>query len=122
MRDLTPGTQAYSEQGLSVRSGNTLPSASTDAGGAARYGVAFLVVALGGALLWACLAPLDQGVVGSGTVVVAGERKAVQSLVGGVVEKLLVSDGDRVSQGQLLVQLNTVQAQSQRDVLSLIHI
>jgi len=117
MRDLTPGAKMYSEQGLSVHGGTALPSASTDAGGAARYGVGFLVLTLGGFLLWACLAPLDQGVVGSGTVVVAGERKAVQSLVGGVVEKLLVSDGDRVTQGQLLVQLNTVQAQSQRDVI-----
>ncbi|NUT87607.1 HlyD family type I secretion periplasmic adaptor subunit [Pseudomonas corrugata] len=116
MHDLTPSPHAYSEPGRSLRSVSPLPGASTDAGGAARYGVGFLVLALGGALLWACLAPLDQGVVGSGTVVVAGERKAVQSLVGGVVEKLLVSDGDRVSQGQLLVQLNTVQAQSQLDV------
>ncbi|WP_041020738.1 biotin/lipoyl-binding protein, partial [Pseudomonas sp. SHC52] len=116
MHDLTPSPHAYSEQGRNLRNVSSLPGASTDAGGAARYGVGFLVLALGGALLWACLAPLDQGVVGSGTVVVAGERKAVQSLVGGVVEKLLVSDGDRVSQGQLLVQLNTVQAQSQLDV------
>ena len=116
MHDLTPGTQMYSEQRPSVRDKPTLPSANTDAGSAARYGVGFLALALGGFLLWACLAPLDQGVVGSGTVVVAGERKAVQSLVGGVVEKLLVSDGDRVTQGQLLVQLNTVQAQSQLDV------
>ncbi|MGH8329448.1 MAG: biotin/lipoyl-binding protein, partial [Pseudomonas sp.] len=116
MRDLTPGAQTYSEQGPSVRGATTLPCASTDARGAARYGVGFLVLTLGGFLLWACLAPLDQGVVGSGTVVVAGERKAVQSLVGGVVEKLLVSDGDRVTQGQLLVQFNTVQAQSQLDV------
>ncbi|SFX82566.1 MULTISPECIES: HlyD family type I secretion periplasmic adaptor subunit [unclassified Pseudomonas] len=116
MRDLTPGKQVYSEHGMSVRNVSVLPGASTDAGAAARYGMGFLVLALGGALLWACLAPLDQGVVGSGTVVVAGERKAVQSLVGGVVEKLLVSDGDRVSQGQLLMQLNTVQAQSQLDV------
>ena len=86
MRDLTPGTHTYSEQGLSVGSANTLPRASTDASGAARYGVGFVLLTLGGFLLWAFLAPLDQGVVGSGTVVVAGERKAVQSLVGGVVE------------------------------------
>ncbi|NWC09399.1 HlyD family type I secretion periplasmic adaptor subunit [Pseudomonas agarici] len=110
MRDLTPGVTMYGEV-------PALSRASTDADGAARYGVGLLVVALGGALLWACLAPLDQGVVGSGTVVVAGERKAVQSLIGGVVEQLLVNDGDRVSQGQLLVQLNTVQAQSQLDVI-----
>jgi len=86
---------------------------STDASSSARRGVWLLAIAFGGFLLWAFLAPLDQGVVGTGTVVVSGERKSVQSLVGGVVEKILVSDGDRVSQGQLLIQLNTVQAQSQ---------
>jgi protease secretion system membrane fusion protein len=116
MHDLTPGTQVYSEQRPILRANPAPAGANTDAGSVARYGVGFLVLALGGFLLWACLAPLDQGVVGSGTVVVAGERKAVQSLVGGVVEKLLVSDGDRVNQGQLLVQLNTVQARSQLDV------
>jgi protease secretion system membrane fusion protein len=116
MRDLDPDVNVRSDHAISVRPGQSSPRASTDAGGAARYGVIFLCVALGSFLLWACLAPLDQGVVGSGTVVVAGERKAVQSLVGGVVEKLLVSDGDRVSQGQLLVQLNTLRAQSQLDV------
>jgi protease secretion system membrane fusion protein len=116
MRDLTPAAQSRSDGSLATRSAANLPSASTDAGGAARYGMWFLVLTLGGFLAWACLAPLDQGVVGSGTVVVAGERKAVQSLVGGVVEKIMVSDGDRVTQGQLLVQLNTIQAQSQLDV------
>lgn len=116
MRDVKSVPQARGEQGMSLRNAGLTPVASTDARGAARYGVGFMVLALGGFLLWACLAPLDQGVVGSGTVVVAGERKAVQSLVGGVVDQLLVSEGDRVTQGQLLVQLNTVQPQSQLDV------
>ncbi len=117
MREINPGTPSVrGEQAMSLRNAQANPNASTDASAAARYGVIFLCVALGSFLLWACLAPLDQGVVGSGTVVVAGERKAVQSAVGGVVEKLLVNDGDRVTQGQLLVQLNTLQAQSQLDV------
>ncbi|WP_407316294.1 HlyD family type I secretion periplasmic adaptor subunit [Pseudomonas sp. nanlin1] len=94
----------------------TPAKASTDASRSARHGVWFLAVAFGGFLLWAFLAPLDQGIVGSGTVVVSGERKTVQSLVGGVVEKILVSDGDLVSPGQLLIQLNTIQAQAQLDV------
>ncbi len=114
MRDVTPAGNHDSV--LSLRDTTTLPRASSDAGAAARYGMGFLILTLGAFLLWACMAPLDQGVVGSGTVVVAGERKAVQSLVGGVVEKLSASDGDRVTQGQLMVQLNTVQAQSQLDV------
>ncbi|MFF7710277.1 HlyD family type I secretion periplasmic adaptor subunit [Pseudomonas sp. NPDC007930] len=89
------------------------PVASSDAAGTARRGLWFLLIALGGFLAWAFFAPLDQGVVGQGTVVVAGERKTVQPLVGGVVEQILVNEGDAVTQGQLLVQLNTVQAQSQ---------
>lgn len=116
MRDVNSAPLTRGEQGTALRNAGLTPVASTDAQGAARYGVGFLVLALGGFLLWACLAPLDQGVVGSGTVVVAGERKAVQSLVGGVVDQLLVSEGDRVTRGQLLVQLNTVQPQSQLDV------
>lgn len=90
--------------------------ASTDASSSARRGIWLLGIAFGGFLLWAFLAPLDQGVVGNGTVVVSGERKSVQSLTGGVVEQILVSDGDRVTQGQLLIQLNTIRAQSQLDV------
>ncbi|PVZ19458.1 MULTISPECIES: HlyD family type I secretion periplasmic adaptor subunit [unclassified Pseudomonas] len=90
--------------------------ASIDAASTARRGLWFLLIALGGFLAWAFLAPLDQGVVGQGTVVVAGERKTVQPLVAGVVQKILVNEGDLVKQGQLLVQLNTVQAQAQLDV------
>ncbi|MFS0828496.1 HlyD family type I secretion periplasmic adaptor subunit [Pseudomonas phoenicis] len=87
-----------------------------DAAGIARIGVWCLLLGLGGFLAWACLAPLDRGVVGSGTVVVSGERKTVQSRTGGMLDSILVREGDRVEQGQVLMQLNTVQARSQLDV------
>ncbi len=86
------------------------------AAGVARIGVWFLLLGLGGFFLWAGLAPLDRGVVGSGTVVVAGERKTVQSRSGGIIDRILVREGDQVQQGQVVVQLNIVQAQSQLDV------
>jgi len=92
------------------------PKPDADAMGAARTGLWMLAIGLGGFFLWAGLAPLDRGVVGSGTVVVSGERKTIQSLAGGVIERILVREGDRVEQGQVLVQLNTIQAQSQLDV------
>jgi protease secretion system membrane fusion protein len=91
-------------------------SSVRDATGTAMMGLWIIAVGLGGFLLWAGLAPLAQGVSGSGTVVVAGERKTVQSLSGGTVKKILVREGDHVQEGQLLLQLNTVQAQSQLDV------
>lgn len=82
----------------------------------ARTGLWIIAIGLGGFLLWASLAPLAQGVIGSGTVVVAGERKTVQALTGGVIQAIGVREGEQVAEDQLLIQLNTVQAQAQLDV------
>lgn len=61
---------------------------------------------------WAVFAPIDAGVVLNGVVVVQGNRKAVQHPSGGVVESILVEEGDRVKQGDVLFKLNplTIQA------------
>lgn len=88
-----------------------------DASRVARFGVLVLLIGLGGFLLWASLAPLGQGMMGSGTVSVAGERKIVQSLLGGAIERILVREGEQVQQGQVLLQLNTVQPLAERDVV-----
>jgi len=57
-------------------------------------------------LAWAMTAPLDAGVVVSGTVVVQGSRKAVQHPGGGVVEAILVHEGTKVREGDILVRIN----------------
>lgn len=93
-----------------------LPADIRDASRVAKLGMLVIAVGLGGFLLWAAVAPLAQGVAGNGTVSVAGERKTVQALAGGAVEDILVREGDRVRAGQLLIQLNTVQAQAQLEV------
>ena len=85
----------------------------SDAAGMARLGLWVLAIGFGGFMLWAGFAPLDQGMAGTGTVVVSGEKKTVQTLVGGAVDAILVKDGDQVARGQTLVRLNTVQAQAQ---------
>lgn len=94
-----------------------LPDPEQEARQLMRLGLGALVLLLGGALLWASLAPLDQGVTGAGTVVVQGERKSLQALLGGAVERIDVGNGDRVSQGQVLLVFNTVQARSQLQVV-----
>ena len=55
---------------------------------------------------WALLAPLDAGVSMTGTVVVMGNRKAVQHPAGGVVTELRVREGDTVKQGDVLLKVN----------------
>jgi protease secretion system membrane fusion protein len=57
-------------------------------------------------LVWAVTAPLDQGVVIQGTVVVQGSRKAVQHPSGGVVSQILVREGDEVLEGDVVLKIN----------------
>lgn len=66
--------------------------------------VVFVVFAV--FFVWAIWAPLDQGVVVNGSVVVQGSRKAVQHPNGGVVESILVREGDSVQQGQVVLRIN----------------
>jgi protease secretion system membrane fusion protein len=81
-----------------------------------RWGWLLVLAGFGGFMVWAATAPLDAGVPSPGTVVVSGNRKAVQPVVGGKVAQVTVRDGDAVKAGQLLVRLDDTQARSQFDV------
>lgn len=87
-----------------------------------RMGGWLLAVGFGGFLLWAGLAPLDKGVAVSGNVVVAGNRQAVQHPSGGVVQRLLVRDGDQVEAGQVLIRMDATQIRAQRESLFVQHL
>jgi protease secretion system membrane fusion protein len=76
-----------------------------------------LAVGFGGFILWAGLAPLDKGVPAPAQVVSSGNRQVVQTATNGIVEEILVKDGDTVKEGQVLVKLNTVQTGSQVKML-----
>ncbi|MCY1407652.1 Type I secretion system membrane fusion protein PrsE [compost metagenome] len=101
---------------MSQISGETLGT-SRDARFYVRLGWLLTLVGFGGFVAWATLAPLDQGIAVQGTVVVSGKRKAVQSLTGGVVSRILVREGQGVRQGQPLFRLD--QTRVQADVQSL---
>ncbi|MBJ9975704.1 HlyD family type I secretion periplasmic adaptor subunit [Pseudomonas sp. S75] len=77
-----------------------------------RLGWLLTLLGFGGFMLWASLAPLDQGVAVPGTVVVSGKRKAVQSMAPGVVSRIMVSEGQRVRQGDPLLRLDRTQVQA----------
>jgi protease secretion system membrane fusion protein len=65
-----------------------------------------LLVAFIAFAIWAMFAPIDSGANVSGTVVVMGNRKAVQHPSGGVVEEIFVHEGAMVHQGDVLIKLN----------------
>lgn len=83
-----------------------LPAAEDRGRSSARIGMWALAAGLAGLLAWACLAPLDEGVPASGSVVVDTKRKPVQHLSGGIIRQVLVKEGDLVQQGQPLIELD----------------
>jgi len=59
------------------------------------------------AVLWACLAPIDEVVHATGKLEPRGSVRDVQAPVGGVVEESKVREGDSVKAGQTLVLLDS---------------
>jgi protease secretion system membrane fusion protein len=79
---------------------------TADSRRAARIGLWVLGLGFGGFLLWAGLAPLDEGVPTQGAVAIDTKRKSVQHLSGGIVKQVLVREGDQVKEGQVLIRLD----------------
>lgn len=69
------------------------------------------VVCLGGFGTWAATAPLAAAVISPGSFVATGENKVVQHLEGGIIDTLLVNEGDRVKAGEPIIKLDGTAAQ-----------
>lgn len=74
------------------------------------YAIAGFVVLF---LLWANLSKVDERTKGEGQVVPSREIQVVQSLEGGILQELLVSEGDRVTKGQILMKISDAQSGAQ---------
>jgi protease secretion system membrane fusion protein len=77
-----------------------------------RIGLWALGVGFGGFLLWAGLAPLDEGVPTQGMVAIDTKRKAVQHQTGGIVKQVLVREGQFVKAGEPLIHLDDAVTQA----------
>lgn len=67
---------------------------------------------------WAAIAKLDSAVVAPATISLEGNRRVVQHFEGGIVEDILVAEADEVTEGQVLLRLNAVEARSNLEVYS----
>ena len=65
-----------------------------------------LMTLFGLALLWACLGHVDIVAVAPGRIIVSERTKVIQPLEASVVKKVLVKDGEKVTAGQVLVELD----------------
>ena len=77
--------------------------------------VALLMAAL---LLWAAWAPIDEVTHAEGSVVGSRSTQSVSNLEGGILQAVLVREGEIVEKGQAVAQLENVMAESSyRDAL-----
>lgn len=76
--------------------------------GPARWGflavVPFLLI-LGG---WMAFAPLNSAAISSGEIVLNQGRKTIQHLEGGIVEEILVAEGQKIESGQPILVIRDV--------------
>ncbi|MDV6340419.1 HlyD family type I secretion periplasmic adaptor subunit [Nitrosomonas sp. Is24] len=81
-----------------------------------KLGWWIVLAGFGGFILWASFAPLDKGVPVPGTVTVASHLQAVQHQIGGIIDSILVKEGEHVAVGQVLVRMNDVQLKAQAEI------
>jgi HlyD family secretion protein/epimerase transport system membrane fusion protein len=68
-------------------------------------------------VLWSALAPLSGAAIAGGNLKVEGNRQTVQHPYGGVVQKLLVKEGDKVAKDQVVIILSDTEPRAQLAVL-----
>src|SRR5690606_37821389 len=66
---------------------------------------------------WAATSSLDRAVVASGQVTVERGRRELQHLDGGIVKELLVEEGQLVTEGEVVLQLDETSIRSSVEVL-----
>ncbi len=107
LQNLTKSSKAAAQDAQVVNSADAGGMrASADTSAVARTGLWVLGLGFGGFLLWAALAPLDEGVPTQGLVTLDTKRKTVQHLSGGIVKEVLVHEGQQVKEGEPLLRLD----------------
>ena len=66
----------------------------------------FWLIAIVLFLTWAHFAEIDEIARGKGEVIPSGENQMIQNLEGGIVEEILVQEGESVTKGQVLIKID----------------
>jgi adhesin transport system membrane fusion protein len=81
-----------------------------DPGRWGRYVLYLILVLLSAALAWAAYFELDEVATANGKVIHTSRGQVVQVLESGILRELNVKEGDRVTKGQVLLQLDDTRA------------
>ena len=68
-------------------------------------------------LFWALFLPIKSASIANGSVVLDFNRKTIQHLEGGIINQILVKEGQDVKKGEILLYINDVRISSERQIL-----
>jgi HlyD family secretion protein len=108
---------AYSRVTVSKQRGPAPPSPMPGLRGVIWTGNLLVSVFIVGLGVWSVLAPLKSAAIASGVVEPESSRKTIQHLEGGIVRRILVKNGDTVTAGQIVIELDDTKSRSERDSL-----
>lgn len=77
-----------------------------------RWVIFFWVFSISLFLIWASFSPIDEIVRGDGKVIPSGENQMIQHLEGGILEDILVKEGESVKADQVLLKINNLKSSS----------
>jgi HlyD family secretion protein len=81
------------------------------------FGFLALLILVGGFGYWSVMAEIQGAIIASGRVEVDQNRQVIQHPVGGVVDDILVREGETVTEGDLLLRLDATQFNSELAII-----
>ncbi|MFQ6553613.1 HlyD family type I secretion periplasmic adaptor subunit [Aestuariibius insulae] len=76
-----------------------------------------LIILVGGFGTWSVMAQISGAIIATGQIEVDQNRQVIQHPDGGVVQAITVDEGDRVEEGDLLIQLDPTLLQSELSIV-----
>ena len=89
----------------------------SDAPGVVSIGIAATVVLVVAFVVWTYITPVNEVAISEGKVVPQGNNHIVQHFEGGIVEDILVRNGELVQRGEVLLHIAPIAAESDYDQL-----
>tara|TARA_R110002049_G_scaffold225521_1_gene397491 strand:- start:101862 stop:103217 length:1356 start_codon:yes stop_codon:yes gene_type:complete len=95
----------------------TLQLEESDAPGVVSVGIGVTVMLAVAFVVWTYITPVNEVAVSVGKVVPYGNNHIVQHFEGGIVEDILVSEGELVAKGDILLEVSPIAIESDYDQL-----
>ena len=85
--------------------------------GAINHGVKALIAFAALFLAWAVFLPIQSASIAEGVIVLDFNRKTIQHLEGGIIDQILVKEGQMVAANDILLYLHDIKAISEQQIL-----